>query len=126
MRLAKTNVPEIRYQEMSGKDGLQLQKMSIIRANDCLLNRSGKERVLQQSEVRRVAMEKSTVLISNVWPPEETESDENDITHPLRIISSYKSQPGIPRKPRGSWFKKRVRPGADRTPDFIEIGDPTA
>src|SRR5512142_320664 len=48
MPLAKANVPEIRYQEMSGKEGLQLQKMSIIRANDCLLNRSGEERVLQR------------------------------------------------------------------------------
>lgn len=71
-------------------------------------------------------MQKSTVATD--WPPEEPESerDENDITLPLRIISSYRSQPGIPRKPRGSWFKKRTRPGADRTPDFVEIGDPTA
>ena len=71
-------------------------------------------------------MQESTVSTGSIWPPEEPERDENDLTQHLRIISSYKSQPGIPRKPRGSWLKKRSRPGPDRTPDFIEIGDPTA
>jgi hypothetical protein len=71
-------------------------------------------------------MQKSTASTGSAWPPEEAQLEENDITQPLRIISSRTSPPGIPRKPRGSWFRKREQPGADRTPDFIEIGDPTA
>ena len=51
--------------------------------------------------------------------------DENDITHPVRIISSRQTQPGVPR-PRVSWFKKHEEDGVRRTPDFTEIGDPEA
>ena len=58
--------------------------------------------------------------------PEAPKNDENEITQPLRIISSRTPHPGIPRKPRGSWFKEPEEPGVARTPDFIEIGDPPA
>ncbi len=71
-------------------------------------------------------MEKSTSLTGSAWRPEAPQPDENDITQPLRIISSRTPHPGIPRKTRGSWFKEPEEPGAGRTPDFIEIGDPAA
>jgi hypothetical protein len=57
-------------------------------------------------------------------PPPATPRDENDITHPFRIISSHDPQSGGPRNPRMSWFKKYEEDGVRRTPDFIEIGDP--
>jgi hypothetical protein len=51
------------------------------------------------------------------------ERDENDVTHPVRIISSRQTRPGVPR-PRVSWFKKYEEDGVRRTPDFTEIGVP--
>lgn len=71
-------------------------------------------------------MQKSVASIGNAWRLEKSDSDENDLTQPLLIISSRTSHPGIPRKPRGSWFKKSKQLGGDRTPDFIEIGDPSS
>jgi hypothetical protein len=71
-------------------------------------------------------MQKSAISTGTAWQPEATERDENDVTQPLRIISSRQPHPGIPPKPRGSWFKKQEQPGVARTPDFTEIGDPAA
>ena len=51
------------------------------------------------------------------------ERDENDVTHPVRIISSRQTRPGVPR-PRVTWFKKHEEDGVRRTPDYTEIGDP--
>ena len=58
-----------------------------------------------------------------VVPGGGPERDENDVTHPVRIISSRQMQPGVPR-PRVSWFKKYEEDGVRRTPDFTEIGVP--
>ncbi len=71
-------------------------------------------------------MQESAISTEALWQPEATERDENDVTQPLRIISSRQPHPGIPPKPRGSWFKKSEQPGVPRTPDFTEIGDPAA
>ncbi len=71
-------------------------------------------------------MQKATSSTESTWQPEAPERDENDDTQPLRIISSRTPNSGIPFKPRGSWFKKHEQPGARRTPDFTEIGDPAA
>ena len=60
-----------------------------------------------------------------VVPAVVPERDENDVTQPVRIISSRKTQPGVPRR-RGSWFKKYEEDGVYRTPAFTEIGDPPA
>lgn len=58
-------------------------------------------------------------------PAVVAERDENDITQPVRIISSRQTQPGVPR-PRVTWFKKHEEDGVRRTPDFTEIGDQKA
>ena len=58
-----------------------------------------------------------------VAPAVVPERDENDVTHPVRIISSRRTRPGVPR-PRVSWFKKYEEDGVRRTPDFTEIGVP--
>ena len=50
------------------------------------------------------------------------EQDKNDVTQPIRIISSRDTR-GVP-KPRVSWFKKYEEDGVRRTPEFTEIGDP--
>jgi hypothetical protein len=71
-------------------------------------------------------MQKATSSTGTAWQPEATGLDENDITQPLRIISSRTPHPGIPVKPRGSWFKKEEQSGVRRIPDFTEIGDPAA
>ncbi len=71
-------------------------------------------------------MQKTASSAGSAWQPEATQRDENDLTQPLRIISSRQPHPGIPPKPRGSWFKKHEQPGVRRTPDFTEIGDPAA
>jgi hypothetical protein len=52
--------------------------------------------------------------------------DENDITQPIRIISSNDPQSGGPRNRRISWFKKYEEEGVHRTPDFKEIGEQQA
>ena len=52
--------------------------------------------------------------------------DENDITQPIRIISSHDPQSGGLRNRRASWFKKYEEEGVQRTPDFKEIGDQQA
>ena len=67
-------------------------------------------------------MQNPTTSTESVRQTEVPDLDENDDTQPLRIISSRKPHSGIPFKPRGTWFKKQ--PGARRTPDFTEIGDP--
>jgi hypothetical protein len=58
-------------------------------------------------------------------PPAIPERDENDVTQPIRIISSRHTRPRAPR-PRVSWFKKYEEDGLRRTPNFTEIGDPQA
>lgn len=55
---------------------------------------------------------------------EATECDDNDVTLPLRIISSRTPHSGFPALPPGSWFQKQ--PGVRQTPDFTEIGEPVA
>jgi hypothetical protein len=71
-------------------------------------------------------MPKTTSSTESTWQPEAPERDEDDLTQPLRIISSRAPHSGMPFKPRGSWFKRYEQPGARRTPDFTEIGDPAA
>jgi hypothetical protein len=53
------------------------------------------------------------------------ERDQNDITQPIRIISSRETRPDVP-TPRVSWFKKYEEDGVRRTPEFTEIGDQKA
>ena len=65
----------------------------------------------------------ATRIASQPVVPAVAERDENDVTHPVRIISSRKTRPGVPR-PRVTWFKKHEEDGVRRTPDFTEIGDP--
>ena len=50
------------------------------------------------------------------------ERDQNDITLPIRIISSRETRPDVP-TPRVSWFKQHEEDGVRRTPEFTEIGD---
>ncbi len=71
-------------------------------------------------------MQQAASSTGTAWQPEATRPDENDLTQPLRIISSHTPHPGTPVKPRGSWFKKQEQPGVRRTPDFTEIGDPAS
>jgi hypothetical protein len=58
--------------------------------------------------------------------PPAAPRDQNDITQPIRIISSHDPQSGGQRNRRVSWFKKYEEEGVQRTPDFTEIGDPQA
>ncbi len=68
-------------------------------------------------------------IVDTAWQPRKppaTLRDENDVTLPIRIISSHDPQTGGPRNRRISWFKKLEEDGAQRTPGFTEIGDPQA
>jgi hypothetical protein len=70
---------------------------------------------------------RETPSVGTAWQPPPAPRDENDITQPIRIISSHDPQSGGPRNRRpDSWFKKYEEEGVDRTPDFTEIGDPQA
>ena len=66
-----------------------------------------------------------TLLERRAEHERNAERDENDVTQPVRIISSRQTRPGVPR-PRVTWFKKYEEDGVRRTPDFTEIGDPPA
>ena len=70
---------------------------------------------------------RETPLTGTAWQPQSPTppSDPNDITQPIRIISSRNPQTGGPRNSRNSWFRKYEEEGVRRTPDFTEIGDPT-
>lgn len=54
--------------------------------------------------------------------PEESGSEENEITHPIRTICS---QTGDPRNSQAHLLKTEGE-SAPRTPDWTEIGDPAA
>lgn len=72
---------------------------------------------------------RETPNVGTVWQPRKPPAaprDENDVTQPIRIISSHDPQSGGPRYRRVSWFKKYEEDGVRRTPDFTEIGDPQA
>jgi hypothetical protein len=72
---------------------------------------------------------RETPSVGTAWQPLKPPAaprDENDITQPLRIISSHDPQSGGPRNRRVSWFKKYQEEGVQRTPGFTEIGDPAA
>jgi hypothetical protein len=72
---------------------------------------------------------RETPNVGTAWQPRKppaTPRDENDVTQPIRIISSHDPQSGGPRYRRVSWFKKYEEDGVRRTPDFTEIGDPQA
>jgi hypothetical protein len=67
--------------------------------------------------------------VGTAWQPRKPPAglrDENDVTLPIRIISSRDPQSGGSRKPRVSWFKKYEEEGVRRTPDFTEIGEQQA
>jgi hypothetical protein len=72
---------------------------------------------------------RETPIVSTIWQPRKPPAaphDENDVTQPIRIISSHDPQSGGPCDRRFSWFKKYEEDGVRRTPDFTEIGDPQA
>lgn len=66
-------------------------------------------------------------MISGTWQPKSPAlQDQNDVTLPIRIVSYRNFRTGGPRNSRVSWFKRYEEEGVRRTPDFTEIGDPTA
>jgi hypothetical protein len=72
---------------------------------------------------------RETASVGTAWQPREPPAglrDENDVTLPIRIISSRDPQSGGSCNPRVSWFKKYEEEGVRRTPEFTEIGDPQA
>jgi hypothetical protein len=73
---------------------------------------------------------RETPVVGTPWqprrPPATSRDDKNDVTQPIRIISSHDPQSGGPRNRRASWFKKYEEEGVRRTPGFTEIGDPQA
>jgi hypothetical protein len=89
-----------------------------------------KERLLQRSSGEGGLTMRETPISTRiarqpVVPEGVPERDENDITQPVRTISSRETRPGGGSR-RGSWFKKYEEDGGRRTPDFTEIGDPAA
>ena len=70
---------------------------------------------------------RETPILGTAWQPQPPAppQDQNDITQPIRIISSRNTRTGGARNSRVTWFKKYEEDGVRRTPDFTEIGDPT-
>jgi hypothetical protein len=63
------------------------------------------------------------------WEPETVrrEEEENEITQPMRVICSREPHATVPRKPRQRLYEEKEAEGEiQRTPDWNEIGDPTA
>jgi len=65
---------------------------------------------------------KETEAAASDWRPEEARSEEDEVTHPIRIICA---RGDVPRNPRAYWLKKKDE-SEPRTPDWTEIGDKPA